>query len=154
MTLHYNRKSEKPKRRLLRNNPTYLENILWQYLRRKQLGVRILRQYSVDKFVIDFYSPEIKLAIELDGGVHNMPDNKAYDLDRQQYIEKFGITFCRITNEEFEGNPEKALMRIETAISELLTCKKELHSRQRRTSPALPFNKGEGDRVGFGNAMQ
>lgn len=139
MTLHYNRKSEKSTRRLLRNNPTYLENILWQYLRRKQLGVRILRQYSIDKFVIDFYSPEIKLAIELDGGVHNMPDNKAYDLKRQQYIDKFGVTFCRLTNEEFEANPERALRKIEKAIRGLLTCKKG-------TPPQpSPLSKGEGE---------
>lgn len=139
MTLHYNRKSEKPKRRLLRNNPTYLENIFWQHLRRKQLGVRILRQYSVDKFVIDFYSPEIKLAIELDGGIHTKLENREYDIKRQQYIEKFGITFCRITNEEYEANPEKALKRIEAAVKELSTSKNEPFSRQRRTSPPHPF---------------
>jgi very-short-patch-repair endonuclease len=99
--------------------------MLWQHLRRKQLGVRILRQYSIDKFVIDFYSPEIKLAIELDGGVHTKAENREYDIKRQKYIEKFGITFCRITNEEYEGNPEKALKKIEAAVKALSTSKHE-----------------------------
>ena len=126
MTKHYNKKSEREKRRTLRNNPTYLENILWQQLRRKQLGVRILRQYSIDQYIIDFYSPEIKLAIELDGGYHNELVQQAYDARRQKHIEQYGVTFCRITNEEYEGNPEKAMWKIVTVIQELLN-KKDPH---------------------------
>lgn len=48
MTKHYNKIEEKEKRRSLRNEMTYCENIMWLHLRRKQLGVRFLRQYSVD----------------------------------------------------------------------------------------------------------
>ncbi|MCK9426231.1 MAG: endonuclease domain-containing protein [Ignavibacteriaceae bacterium] len=120
MTKHYNKSSEKQKRRLLRQNQTYLEEILWLHLRnRKCLGIKFRRQYSIDQYVVDFYAPEIKLAIELDGGVHNESDQKAYDAIRQKYIEHFGVTFCRLTNEEYEGNPEKALLKIEVAIKEL-----------------------------------
>jgi len=119
MTRHFNKVSEKVKRRILRNNPTYLEAIIWQHLRKKQLGVRILRQYSIDKFVVDFYSPELKLAIELDGDVHNLPDVKDKDIARQKYIESFGIRFLRISNEEYAGNPELAFERIENAIKKL-----------------------------------
>ena len=90
MTKHYNKSSEKEKRRLLRQNQTYLEEILWTHLRnRKLLGIKFRRQYSIDQYVIDFYSPEIKLAIELDGGVHNEPNQKAYDPERQKYIGTF-----------------------------------------------------------------
>ena len=121
MTKHYNKSSEKEKRRLLRQNQTFLEEILWTHLRnRKCLGIKFRRQYSIDQYVIDFYAPEIKLAIELDGGVHTKPDQHAYDSIRQRYIELFGVTFCRLTNEEFEGNPEKAFEKIETVIKKLL----------------------------------
>ena len=117
MTKHYNKKSEKKKRRLLRNNMTYCEKIIWIHLRKRQLGYRFLRQYSVDHFVIDFYCPELKLAIELDGNVHDFPEQKVYDKARQKYLEAFGIEFIRITNDEFLENPNKAFDKIEKKIS-------------------------------------
>ena len=120
MTKHYNKKSEQEKRRQLRNNMTYCEKIVWLHLRKRQLGYRFLRQYSVDHFVIDFYCPELKLAVELDGNVHEIPDQKEYDEARQKYLEKFGIQFIRITNEEFLGNPNKAFTRIEKKINTIV----------------------------------
>jgi very-short-patch-repair endonuclease len=120
MTKHYNKKSEQEKRRSLRNNTTYCEKIVWLHLRKRQLGYRFLRQYSVDHFVIDFYCPELKLAVELDGDVHNLPEQKEYDIARQKYLEKFGIKFIRITNEEFLGNPNKAFGKIEKKIISLV----------------------------------
>jgi very-short-patch-repair endonuclease len=119
MTKHYNKKSEKEKRRTLRKEMTYCEKIMWIHLRRKQLGVRFLRQYSVDQYVIDFFCPEIKLAIELDGSIHDNPDQKEYDAYRQEYLERFGITFCRITNDELMSNANMANARIEKVIHKL-----------------------------------
>jgi very-short-patch-repair endonuclease len=116
MTKHYNKKSEQEKRRHLRNNMTYCEKIVWLHLKKRQLGYRFLRQYSVDHFVIDFYCPELKLAVELDGNVHEIPEQKGYDRARQQYLEAFGIKFIRIKNEEFLGNPNKAFSKIEDSI--------------------------------------
>lgn len=116
MTKHYNKKSEQEKRRILRKNMTYCEKIVWLHLKKRQLGYRFLRQYCVDHFVIDFYCPELKLAVELDGDVHEIPEQKEYDTDRQKYLEKFGIKFIRIKNEEFLGNPNKAFDRKEKAI--------------------------------------
>ena len=95
---------------------TYCEKIVWMYLRKKQFGYRFLRQYSVDKYVVDFYCPKLKLAVEIDGDVHDDPDQKKYDAERQIDIEKFGITFARIKNEELLGNPNKAFAKIEDAI--------------------------------------
>jgi very-short-patch-repair endonuclease len=67
----YNRTSEKNKRQLLRNNMTQAETKLWSQLKEKQIeGCKFRRQYSVAQFVIDFYSPEMKLAIEVDGDSH------------------------------------------------------------------------------------
>jgi very-short-patch-repair endonuclease len=119
MTKHYNKKEEKEKRRALRRNMTYCEKLVWQHLRNRQLSYRFLRQYSVDQFVIDFYCPELKLAIELDGDVHENPEQKDYDIARQTYLESFGITFLRITNEEYLSNPNLTFKRIENAIKKL-----------------------------------
>jgi len=123
MTEHFNKTSEKEKRRNLRRDQTYCEKILWIYLRdRKTLGYKFRRQYSVDHFVIDFYCPQLKLAIELDGSVHDLPDQKEYDAYRQEYLEKFGITFCRITNDELMSNANMAFEKIGSAIK--LSCSK------------------------------
>ncbi len=120
MTKHFNKTSEKEKRRTLRKDQTFCEKILWHYLRDRQLlGCKFRRQYSVDQFVIDFYSPEIKFAIELDGIVHDDPEQKAYDIKRQEYLETFGITFLRITNDELLGNANLAFIKIEEVINKL-----------------------------------
>jgi very-short-patch-repair endonuclease len=119
MTKHYNKKSEQEKRRQLRKNMTYCEKLVWMYLRKKQFGIRFLRQYSVDKYVIDFYTPKLKLAVEIDGDVHNIPEQKEHDEKRQGKLEQFGITFVRITNEELLGNPNKAFEKIESVIKKI-----------------------------------
>jgi very-short-patch-repair endonuclease len=116
MTIHYNRKSEKENRRKLRKQMTFCEKIIWNHLREKQLGYRFLRQYSVDQYIIDFYCPKLKLALEIDGDIHEEPEHKAKDIGRQEYLEQFGIKFIRIKNEEFLGNAEKAFRRITEEI--------------------------------------
>lgn len=95
------------------------EKIVWAHLRKKQLGYRFLRQYSVDHFVLDFYCPELKLAIEIDGNVHEVSENKEYDKARQKYVERFGIKFIRIKNEEIFGNADLAFEKIVKEIDKL-----------------------------------
>ena len=120
MTKQYNKTTEKEKRRTLRQKQTYAEKVLWSQLRNGQLlGIKFRRQYSVDHFVIDFYAPELKLAIESDGSIHELEDQKEYDKARQEYLENFGITFIRVTNKELFGNPNKAFKGIEEKIKSL-----------------------------------
>ncbi|MCA9387407.1 DUF559 domain-containing protein, partial [Candidatus Dojkabacteria bacterium] len=57
----------KQKARFLRKNMTWSEAKLWRKLRYKQLGYKFLRQKPIDRFIVDFYCPELMLAIELDG---------------------------------------------------------------------------------------
>ena len=98
MTKHYNKTELKARRRELRKNQTLAERIMWTHLRNRQLlGFKFRRQYSVDSFVIDFYCPKLKLAIELDGNVHDLPEQKEYDKKRQMHIETYGISFIRIS---------------------------------------------------------
>jgi very-short-patch-repair endonuclease len=121
MTQHFNKRKELEKRRKLRRKETYVEKIVWLHLRGRQiLGYKFRRQYSVDHFVIDFYCPELKLAVEIDGDVHEIPEQKNYDKARQKYLEAFGIKFVRIKNEEFLGNPNKAFSKIEKKIISLV----------------------------------
>ncbi|MBI5729704.1 MAG: DUF559 domain-containing protein [Ignavibacteriales bacterium] len=119
MTEHFNKKEMQERRRQLRANMTYCEKIVWMYLRKRQMKERFLRQYSVDNYVIDFYCPKLKLAVEIDGDVHEHEDQKVYDKERQKYLEDFGIGFIRITNEELLGNPNKSFEKIEDEIKKL-----------------------------------
>lgn len=96
---------------------TKAEEILWQELRRKKLGVRFLRQFSVDAYVLDFYCPELKLAIEVDGVTHGTDDEIEYDKYREETIMNLDIKFLRFTNAEVYNNIEKVLGRIKNTIS-------------------------------------
>ena len=65
--------------RQLRSNQTNAEKLLWQKLRKRQLGVRFQRQYVFDnKYIVDFYCASLKLIIEINGGQHN--DNHQDDI--------------------------------------------------------------------------
>ena len=120
MTKHLNKPSEKVKRRKLRQNPTEAEKLIWKFLRNRQLlKYKFKRQYSIDHFVIDFYCPELKLAVEADGATHNESGRKEYDIRRERYLKKFGLTFIRIKDEELFGNPNKAFAKIEDALKKL-----------------------------------
>jgi very-short-patch-repair endonuclease len=120
MTYHYNRDKERAKRKSLRNNPTEAERKLWQYLKGKQLsGVKFRRQYSVDTYILDFYAPKLKLAIEVDGATHFTPEEKYYDENRAKYLEGFGIKILRFTNEDIYENTEGILLAIEQKIHEI-----------------------------------
>jgi very-short-patch-repair endonuclease len=87
------------------------------------LGYKFRRQHSVDRFVIDFYCPELKLAIEVDGDTHFTPPALVRDRDRQNHIESFGIRFIRVTNEDVYRNLDAVLDNIEAAIREIESSK-------------------------------
>jgi very-short-patch-repair endonuclease len=120
MTIHFNKSTEKQNRRELRKKQTPAEKLVWRYLRNKQMmNCKFRRQCSVDKFIIDFYCSELNLAIEIDGNVHEEPEQKEYDIERQKYLEKLEIIFLRIKNEELFGNPNKAFGKIEKFIKKI-----------------------------------
>jgi len=91
----------KPRRRELRRNQTDAEKALWAHLRNKQFyGVKFFRQYSIGPYILDFCSPTVKLAVELDGGQHNQCQNKEYDTARSEYLKVQGIEVMRFWNHE------------------------------------------------------
>lgn len=125
LTKIFNKKSEEEKRRKLRNSSTYSEKVIWLSLRKKQIhGVRFLRQYSINHFVIDFYAPKINLAIEVDGSSHI--GKEEYDSKRQKYIESLGIEVFRFTDEQVFGNVNKVIAQIEKIVSKKLNGVKEI----------------------------
>ena len=121
MTKLFNKKSEKEKRRHLRNNQTFCEKIVWINLRRKQIcGERFLRQFGIGKFVVDFYCPRLKLAIEIDGDSHfENRDAVEYDKWRQKLIESLEIKIIRFTNVEVNQNIDKVISAIDKNVREI-----------------------------------
>jgi very-short-patch-repair endonuclease len=120
MTTIYNRPSQKETRRELRRNMTKAEVLLWIQLKNKQLlGQRVLRQYSVGSYVLDFYIPKLKLAIEVDGVTHATDEEKEYDRHRQEEIENLGIRFLRFTNPEVYRDMSNILQEITDKVKEL-----------------------------------
>ncbi len=74
-------------RKELRNHSTPAEAILWRMLKGKQrAGLKFRRQHSVGPYILDFYCPQIKLAIELDGEVHNRQQD--YDEQRSYFLNR------------------------------------------------------------------
>ena len=95
------------------------EIVLWSRLKSKSLdGYKFRRQYSVGKFVIDFYCPRLKLAIEVDGDSHFSDESEPYDKVRKDFIESFGISVLRFTNKEIYGNLGEVLAKIENRVLE------------------------------------
>ncbi|HEY9821073.1 MAG TPA: endonuclease domain-containing protein [Candidatus Sericytochromatia bacterium] len=120
MTKLFNKTTEKLKRQQLRRNITKAEAIIWQKLRCKQIeNCKFRNQYSVEQFVLDFYSPEIKLAIEIDGESHFQEGAAHYDKERQIFIESTGINFLRFTNNQVYENLNGVLEIIAQKIREL-----------------------------------
>lgn len=94
----------------MRRRTTAAENLLWQKIRNGSLGFRFKRQYSVMNYVVDFYCPKIKLAIELDGSIHET--SKKYDLYRTEYLNSLGIKEIRFRNERIENETASVLKEI------------------------------------------
>ena len=111
---HHNIEATKLKRKRLRNNPTSAEEILWGKLSKSQLGVKFRRQHSVDFYVLDFYCPECKLAVEVDGAQHLSQID--YDSYRTQYLEAFNITILRFWNSQVEKNLDWVVTQIKKHI--------------------------------------
>lgn len=117
MTKIYNRQSEREKRKILRGSMTEAEQRLWDAVRKRHLkNVKFRRQYSIGPYIVDFYSAEKKLAIEVDGKYHEEPEVRENDEYRQEFIEGLGIKVLRFTNEEIFSDMTGVVKRIEDEL--------------------------------------
>ena len=105
-------------RKDLRNNLTSAEAYLWTHLKNSQLeGRKFRRQHSVGNYVLDFYCPSEKLAIELDGQGHYTPVGQASDEERTEFLNGVGIRVVRFENKEVFKNLEGVLQAIQEAFN-------------------------------------
>ncbi len=118
MKFLHNDPTLKKRRRELRRNQTEAEKALWAHLRKKQFyELKFFRQYSIGPYILDFYCPTLKLAIELDGGQHNEYDNKEHDNVRSEYLAAHGIKVLRFWNNEVLCNIEGVLLEIRLKVT-------------------------------------
>jgi very-short-patch-repair endonuclease len=104
--------------RRLRREPTLAERTLWRALRRGALdGLHMRRQHPIDGYVADFACVALKLAIEVDGGVHTDDDQVLYDLARTEAIERRGWQVLRFTNAAVLRDVEAVLVEISRAAA-------------------------------------
>ncbi len=113
MTILRNKAEFKNRRRALRKNFTDAERKLWSKLRNKQLlGFKFFRQYSVGPYILDFYCPTVKLAIELDGGQHAQGARALYDEKRTEYLDEHNIKVIRFWDNDVLKNTDGVLLEI------------------------------------------
>ncbi|OGE80955.1 MAG: hypothetical protein A2826_00310 [Candidatus Doudnabacteria bacterium RIFCSPHIGHO2_01_FULL_43_23] len=100
-----NRKILKTIRSRLRRAMPAPEVIIWEKLRNRQTGVKFRRQFSVYNYVLDFYAPTIKLALEIDGDSHYRDSNaRSNDKKKDRALSEIGIKVLRFTNYEIMTN--------------------------------------------------
>jgi very-short-patch-repair endonuclease len=104
--------------RQLRSTPTDAEIRLWSRLRRKQLdGFRFRRQHPIGPYIVDFFCPEAKLVVEVDGGQHNAEEAK--DEKRTCWLEERGYRVIRFWNNDVLSNTDGVVLAV---LEELRGC--------------------------------
>lgn len=107
----------KSRRRKLRKEQTDAERKVWSILRRKQIGeVKFYRQYSVGPYIIDFYCPARRFAIELDGSQHGEASQRQYDEKRSEYLAQLGVQVMRFWDDEVMRNIAGVWQKIKEEI--------------------------------------
>ena len=89
--------------KILRRNMTPEEKHLW-YDFLKKLPVPVKRQKNVENYILDFYIPQYKIAIEIDGGQHYTSEGKEADKTRDNALKRWGIRVLRYTNADIKTN--------------------------------------------------
>jgi len=111
MTKIYNQQQFKQIRKNLRNqsHDVACEKIFWQKIRRNQIGYKFRRQFGIGKYVVDFYCPKLRLAVEIDGASHVMAKQAKTDKEREIYLESLNIKIKRYNNIDVKNNSEEVL---------------------------------------------
>lgn len=115
--------------RVLRNNMTRTEIILWSRLRSKKInGYKFRRQQPLLNYIVDFYCNDLKLIIEVDGEIHSFSEETSYDSKRDSILKINGYHIIRLSNFEVETEINSAINKIISYISENLSPSQGDHS--------------------------
>ncbi len=128
--LHQLRRNNLPSlqvfRRELRKHLTPAEAKLWTHIRGSQLeGRKFRRQHSVGRYILDFYCPQERLAVELDGEVHSFVSAQERDLERDSFLNAQGIKVLRFENKAVFQDVEAVLIEIQRHFGWFVEVEKE-----------------------------
>ena len=101
----------------MRNQPTEAEALLWDVLSNKKLeGYKFRRQHIVGSYIADFICLKKGLIVEIDGLIHQLPDNKSSDEERTKWLNEQGYRVVRFTNDEVLSNLDDVLERLKNTL--------------------------------------
>ena len=99
----------------MRKNPTRSERLLWQKLRKNQLGVKFRRQHVIDPYIVDFFCFEKQLVVEVDGAVH--AGRSKSDSRRDKHLQHLGVRYVlRVKADDVESDIDAVVARIYDAV--------------------------------------
>jgi very-short-patch-repair endonuclease len=102
-----------------RERPTRAERTLAAILSGLNEGAlegRFRREWVCgERWIVDFYFPEVRLAVEVDGGYHRSTAQRGWDLFKESGLESAGVTVLRLTNEEVFGDRDRLLEKLRHA---------------------------------------
>ena len=137
--------------RQMRHEDTFAEKLAWVLLRdRRMFGLKFRRQVPIDRFIVDFYCHELRLIIELDGDVHDEPEQMRKDAQRNLRLERLGYKMLHVANGLVMNAPDLFAEKIHAflpspgAFLEASPCRA-------RASRRHPLPGGEGHNPGFGS---
>ena len=123
--------------RLLRKKATAPERILWRHLRNRNFaGYKFRRQHPFGVYVLDFYCPNAKLAIELDGAGHNYRAGQIRDRERSKFLTRHGVVVLRFWNHQVRQELDSVLRAIWSALED--------RGQDNPSPSSSPFRKGRG----------
>ena len=103
--------------RTLRKHDTWAEKLLWRYLRDRKLSAyKFRRQHPFDPYVLDFYCPELKVAIEIDGLSHLGAKQEQHDRRRDEFLAAHGIRTVRVMVSDIYADLEETLVGMASAV--------------------------------------
>lgn len=106
--------------RYLRRNQTIAENKFWNIVRNRQFcKIKFRRQFPIGRYILDFYIPEYRLEIEIDGGQHYEDVQKEYDNCRTEKVATYGIQIMRFSDLDILNNIKGVCEAISEKIDEI-----------------------------------
>jgi len=111
-----NLKKAKTTKTKIKKNFIVEEKMIWNFIKdRKLYNVKFKKETEIGKYILNFYSPEIKFGIDIDNEKHT----KKYEKKRDEYLYSIGVTSLRFTSSDIKSNLEEILKKIEIVVSGL-----------------------------------
>ena len=139
-------------KRFAKDNRTFstdAEAILWRNLKGKKLeNYKFRRQHIIGRYIADFICIKKNLVIELDGLIHQLPENKESDEIRTSYLNEHGFTVLRFTNSQILNNIENAISKILKTLESLPDNTRNYHATEYEKVPYGDLGARTFDHIG------